>query len=89
LNNLAETYRQLRDYKRSEPLPVQAKAIRKKMLLDKKHSDYIESLNAFSLLYQQIRDYKQAEQIHLEAKAVTGGSRTTKSPLRITSETHT
>ncbi|HRF20218.1 MAG TPA: tetratricopeptide repeat protein, partial [Chitinophagaceae bacterium] len=56
LNNLAGLYQSMGLYTKAEPLYIEARDIRKKML-GEKHPRYAMSLNNLATLYQEMGQY--------------------------------
>ncbi|MFN0035681.1 MAG: CHAT domain-containing protein, partial [Saprospiraceae bacterium] len=71
LNNLAALYQRMGQYDKSEPLYLESKTIREKVL-GKEHSDYAQSLNNLAILYSVTGQYDKAEPVFLEAIAIRG-----------------
>jgi CHAT domain-containing protein/lipopolysaccharide biosynthesis regulator YciM len=69
LNNLADLYRVMGNYRQAEPLYQRSLAIREKVL-GKDHPAVASSLNNLGLLYRVMGNYKQAEPLYQRSLAI-------------------
>jgi len=70
-NSLANLYFDMGQYNEAEPLYIESKKIREKVL-DKEHPDYVESCKNLAALYMYIGQYNEAEPLYIEAKQIRG-----------------
>ena len=68
-HNLALLYYDIGQYEKAEPLYLEAKQIREKVL-GKLHPDYARSCNNLAILYEEMGQYQKAESLYLEAKQI-------------------
>jgi CHAT domain-containing protein len=59
----------LGQYKKAEPLYLESKAIREKVL-GRENPDYATSLEGLAILYDEMGQYEKAEPLYLECKAI-------------------
>ena len=68
-SNLAFLYQAIGQYEKAEPLDLQAKQIREK-ILGKEHPEYARSCNNLAILYMNMGEYEKAAPLYMEAKEI-------------------